>query len=433
MHYRPFTPWLSRTSAFWFSVYTALAAFLLYTAVYGFRKSFSSATFDGYQFIGIGYKVWMITAQVLGYATSKFIGIKFIAELRHKSRAASILALVAVAGLAWLLFALLPAPFNLLPIFMNGLSLGLIWGLIFSYLEGRLTTDALGAALSVSFIVSAGFSRSAGSFIMIDWQVPEIWMPFTVCVIFSLPLMLFLWCLDQVPPPRPEDERMRTKRVPMDGAARGRFIKEFGPGLVVLILAYILLTVLRDFRDNFSAELWAMFGYTGSPEIFVTSEIPVALVVLFVIGSLVMIRNNQLAFQMNHVIVIAGLVLIGLCTWLREQSLISPVTWMILTGTGLYLGYIPFNCILFERMIAAFRYTGTAGFVMYLSDAFGYAGSAALLLVKEFHTGAGDWAGFFSRLAYIVSAAGTVLMLMSWIYFRQKAVQSEKVQMAATG
>jgi len=33
-------------------------------------------------------------------------------------------------------------------------------GLIFSYLEGRQTTEALGAGLSVSFIFSAGFSKT---------------------------------------------------------------------------------------------------------------------------------------------------------------------------------------------------------------------------------------------------------------------------------
>jgi len=59
---------------------------------------------------------------------------------------------------------------------------------------------------------------------------------------------------------------------------------------------------------------------------------------------------------------------------------------MTIVGLGLYIGYIPFNCILFDRMIATFRMTGNVGFIMYLADSFGYLGSVSIILIKTlFH------------------------------------------------
>ncbi|MEO5978398.1 MAG: DUF5690 family protein, partial [Chryseolinea sp.] len=77
-------------------------AFSLYTCVYAFRKTFAVATFEGLAFAGISYKVWLVTSQVVGYAASKFVGIKVISELKPSLRSIGILMMVAVAGLSWL-------------------------------------------------------------------------------------------------------------------------------------------------------------------------------------------------------------------------------------------------------------------------------------------------------------------------------------------
>ena len=57
-----------------------VAAFGTYFCMYAFRKPFTAAEFAGYEWGGLGYKTLLVTAQVLGYTLSKFIGIKVIAE-----------------------------------------------------------------------------------------------------------------------------------------------------------------------------------------------------------------------------------------------------------------------------------------------------------------------------------------------------------------
>src|SRR5687768_14287891 len=92
------TRWLKQTNGFSFTLYATLTAFGLYTCVYAFRKTFSVATFDGISYLGISYKVWLVTFQVVGYALSKFVGIKIISELKAASRFTGILLMVTVAG-----------------------------------------------------------------------------------------------------------------------------------------------------------------------------------------------------------------------------------------------------------------------------------------------------------------------------------------------
>jgi hypothetical protein len=377
-------------------------------------------------FLGVSYKVWLVSAQVGGYALSKFVGIKIISELRSENRSASIKVLVAIAGVSWFLFAITPTPFNILFLFTNGIPLGLIWGMIFHYLEGRRTTEILGAGLSVSFIFSAGFAKSVGGFIMRDWGTSEYWMPFITSCLFTLPLLVFLWMLEQVPPPSSLDEQLRTKRYPMLAPQRRQFIGEFYVGVILLVISYVLLTAFRDFRDNFSVELWKGLGYNNSPEIFTQTEIPIAITVLVIMGSLMLIKNNAAALMTNMALIVIGLLMITVSTFLFERGQISPTTWMVFSGMGLYMGYVPFNSILFDRLLATFKIAGTVGFVIYVADAFGYLGSVGVLLIKEFGAVKLSWLNFFVRSAYLISIVGSILVAMSMVYFyrKQKRLQS---------
>ena len=134
------------------SVLAAISAFGAYTSMYAFRKAFAAGTFSGLQYWHIDYKVWLVVAQIIGYTLSKFYGIKFIAELKPGERAKNILLLIGIAWIALLLFAIVPAPYNIVFLLINGFPLGLIWGLVFGYLEGRKSTEFMAAVLSISLI-----------------------------------------------------------------------------------------------------------------------------------------------------------------------------------------------------------------------------------------------------------------------------------------
>lgn len=129
-----------------FMLFGATAAFCTYACMYAFRRGITAVTFEGMAFAGISYKIWLVTAQVFGYAMSKGIGIKVVSEMSPSRRAINILLFVLMALLALLGFALVPAPYNIIFLFLNGLPLGLVYGTMLGFLEvGGKRMDSLRA------------------------------------------------------------------------------------------------------------------------------------------------------------------------------------------------------------------------------------------------------------------------------------------------
>jgi hypothetical protein len=93
---------------------------------------------------------------------------------------------------------------------------------------------------------------------------------------------------------------------------------------------------------------------------------------------------------------------------------------MTLVGLGLYMVYIPFNSVFFDRLIATFKHAGNVGFLIYLADSFGYIGSVGVLMSKEIFKVKLNWVTFFSNSVIILSIAGLALTIFSAIYFLGK-------------
>ena len=411
---------LHKKSAWPHTLLTALSAFCVYTCMYAFRKPFTASGFDNLKFLSIDYKIWLVIAQTMGYTLSKFFGIRFIAEMKNEKRATSIIKLISISWIALLFFAIVPSPYNIIFLLINGFPLGVIYGLVFSYLEGRRTTEFLGALLATSFIFASGFTQSAGKYVMLQWNVSQWWMPWVTGLIFFIPLILFTWLLQKTPLPNQEDVSLRTERLPMTKKGRSNFLKSFFPGLILLIVAYVMLTIIRDYRSNFAANIWNELGYEKDASIFTRSELPASIVVLVLMSLLIFVKKNINALFINHIVIITGFLVATGFTLLFMKGRISPFWWMTMTGVGLYMSYVPFNCMLFERLIASFKYISNAGFIIYVADSFGYLGSDAVLLVKNFTHLDISWTDFFIRMVLFVSAIGIILIVLSSIYFRKK-------------
>lgn len=393
----------------------SFSAFTIYSCMYGFRKPYTVATYTNTYFLGISYKVCLVVAQVLGYMLSKFIGIRFISAMQPAKRAYFIILFIGLAWLSLLGFAVIPAPYNIICMFLNGLPLGLVFGLVFGFLEGRRTTEIMGAFLASSFIFASGLAKSIGKWLLLQWHITDWWMPFFAGLFFVFPLLVAVWLIQQVPAPSKEDIAHRTERYPMTKAERMAFIKTFGRAITPVVIAYGTFTIVRDFCEDFSNELWIETGYENNAGIFAKMSTNVSLMVLIIVGCFFLIKNNYKAFVATHYIVIFGLILSAIVTWLHASHLISPITWMLLSTTGIYLAYLPFNCLYFERMLSTYKIRANVGFVMYIADAFGYLGTVAVLLIKEFFSIKYSWVTFFSGLFYTACVVGTLLIAVSLI------------------
>ncbi|MGZ5134094.1 MAG: DUF5690 family protein [Flavitalea sp.] len=402
------------------ALYAALVAFLSYASIYAYRRPFTVATFEGLSFFGISYQSLLIISQGLGYMLSKFWGIKFISELKQLGRWKTSIILIGIAWFCLLIFAIVPAPYGMICLFVNGFMLGFMWGIVFSYIEGRRATDFIGSVLAVSFIFAGGLTRSIGKWLILEWNVSEQWMPFTTGLVFLFPLILFLFLLERIPPPDKYDIDERTKRSPMSPADRRKFLSKFGFGITAVTITYLFLTIMRDVRDNFMSNIWIELGYANNASIFAKTETNTSLVILLMISLMVLLRKNVTAFRIVHLAILAGFLLAGISSALFVAGSMNGAPWMQLVGLGLYMAYIPFNCIFFERMIATFRIGGNVGFLIYIADAFGYLGSISVMLAKEVMKVQLNWSQFYSQGVIICSVIGVFGTGISFFYFNRK-------------
>jgi len=410
------------------ALYAALVAFGTYVFVFGFRKSFTVCTFEGMSFGPIAYKTALVICQMLGYLMAKFYGIRFISGLQKANRYKIIFLLTGIAWLAWLLFALVPAPYNVLFLFLNGFPLGMLWGVVFSYVEGRRSTDFIGAALAVSFIFSAGWVKSVGGWLMQSFHVSEFWVPFCTGLVFAIPLVICVLGLERVPAPSPADEALRTPRVPMTGADRKNLLLQFLPGIIAFVSVYLFATIFRDIRDNFSADMWKEMGFAARPAVFTETETPITILILILMGAVVAIKNSFKALMVAHVFIFLGFIIALVSTYYFTQQSLDPFWWMLLVGLGLYLVYIPFNSIFFDRLIAAYAMKGNVGFFIYLADSIGYVGSVSVMLVKEGMRVQIQWTKFFSQSVMLLSVAGLFITAFSAYYFFSKTKTTPLIQ-----
>lgn len=410
----------------WVAILAAITSFSAYTAIFAYRKAFNVAPFGGHTLFGTDYKVVLVVTQILGYMASKFYGIRFIAALPRVRRHWLIFMLVGMAWVAWLLFALLPPPYNFWCLLLNGFPLGLIWGIVFSYVEGRRTTDLISAALAVSFIFASGLAKTTAQWVMTAWQVSEYWMPFMVGCIFAPALILFVFLLEKIPAPDEEDKLQRMDRQPMKKEDRKALLRGFLPGIIVLVVIYILVTMLREVRDSFMADMWRESGAVFMPGVFAKTETSISLIILVMIAVMIWLRNNFMAFMLAHWMMLTGFCITLLATLFYRQQQLDMYYWMLLVGLGLYMVYIPFNSILFDRFIATFRFNGNAGFLIYIADAYGYLGSVGVMISAGFFAKQVNWLQFYMQLVMIAGVTGIAGTIIAMFYFRYKRLQQQQ-------
>ncbi|MGV3603379.1 MAG: DUF5690 family protein [Dyadobacter fermentans] len=408
---------LTRSNSF-FIVWAVIASFGAYFCMYAFRKPFNAGLYQGLELGEVSYKAILIISQVAGYTLSKFAGIKVISELKHNARVRLVIGLILVAELALLCFGLVPYPYNFVFLFMNGLPLGMVYGVVFSFLEGRRFTEMLAMGLNISVVVASGILKT--TYIEIHDILPgisEFWMPFFMGLLFLPLFLMFVWMLSVIPKPTAEDMALRTERVPMTSADKRLVMRQFGFPIVCLVIFYATLVVVRDFRDNFTIEIWNEIDSDWGSSVLTTTEMVTGLVVLVIIGALAFVRDNLAGFRLAYLILFAGVILIGMGTLLFEKSLITGFYWMLMIGLGLFLAYTVLQTVVFERMIALYRVKANAGYFVYICESIGYLGSVGLLLYKEFFMKELSWSQVLMQFSYLQFGLGLLLLTLSNFYF----------------
>jgi hypothetical protein len=203
----------------------------------------------------------------------------------------------------------------------------------------------------------------------------------------------------------------------MDNRERLAFFKEFWPGLIAMMIFYMFVTAFRDFRDNFAPELWTAFGYGTPPTVFAVTELIVGVVVLIPICLFMLIKRPLPHFVVFHLLILGGMVIIAGVAFLYSIGALSGLLFMVLSGVFIFIAYVPFGCVIYDLLIATFRYKANSGFLIYVSDSLGYCASVTVMLVKNFAMTDTAWDKAFVIISYAVAASGVICMTIALAYY----------------
>jgi MFS family permease len=422
------SPWLV-------NLWAIIAAFGTYFCMYMYRKPFTVAAFKQ-ETLAAGVdgnwdqKAVLVSAQVIGYLISKIIGIRVVSEADRGRRAWMILGLIAAALASLLLFAVVPTSWQAPCMFLNGLPLGMVFGLVLGSLEGRQMTEALAAGLCASFILAGGVAKTVGQQLLdftqqrLQWSLAESerWMPFLAGLVFLIPICFFVWMLHQVPPPTQMDQVARSPRDPMRKEDRWRILKTYSVGIGAIAGMYLLLSILRSLRDDFAREILTGLGATIKSSDYASIDFWVMLVATLANASAVFIKDNRKALQLAFATCSVGFaVILASILGHRFWFSLSPAMLMVLIGAGLYLPYVAVHTTVFERIIACTRDRANVGFMMYVADSVGYLGYAILILAKNFFIGQipeTKFAEVFLWICILGAGVSMVMVAIAWQRFR---------------
>jgi len=255
----------------------------------------------------------------------------------------------------------------------------------------------------------------------------EFWMPAATGFLFFPAFLVAIGLLNQLPEPTARDIAARTEREPMDKIRRRAFLWLYLPGIVPLVTAYVVLTALRDYRDAYLVDVLNELGYSAHKAMISRMEFGVGLGVLATMALLYWIKDNQRALMTALAVIVAGFLIIGIASLLHLAGQISGFWWAALIGLGLYMAYVPYNSVLFDRLMASTGFVGTAVFAIYVADSAGYTCSVSVQVGKDLLAAEASRVQFLQGLGLLVSAVGAVSTMAAGIYFgRRGARHSER-------
>lgn len=408
------------TGQLWWAMFASFGA---YFCMYGLRKPFTAATYPNELLFGIDIKTALVIAQLCGYMLSKFIGVRVITELPVAKRAGVLVCLVVIAELALVLLNFLPLHLKPAAMFLNGLPLGMIFGMLLSFLEGRRLTEAMAAALCGSFIVADGAAKTVGTLVL-GAGAGLYAMPMITGGMFLLPFAVFVWMLAKVPQPSTEDIDERAARPPLSSIGRVQLLRFLGVAYICVVFSYTMLTILRGFRADFMPELLKGLNVTGNALIFTQSEAIIAAIVTLIAGLTSIIRKNRIAFGTALVLGILGFACVPLSILLHRFGVVNGFVTLTMVGSGIYLPYVLIHTTVFERWIAIVRRPGSAAFLLTLADAIAYLAYVAALLIKPMVQKSGNILGLFETVGLWISLSSIATLVAALVLTSKESSQT---------
>ena len=362
-------------------------------------------------------------AQSLGYFFSKIPAIALMSSsMFFNNRQAVISALYVVTaifcGVGFIIFDNAPIGQSV-AVGLSSLTVGMVYGGMISYAEGRGNTEIVVAALNLCLVLAGGLARVVGT-ALVNTRMKVQYVPGAACLIGLVVGLFLLDVLAHMPPPSRKDQERRGVRRAMTSEERWTFLKKYALGIFLSLIAYSALTSIRSFRDYFALELYTELngGQAPAASTYFLADFPGSLAVCCCLAMLSGVKSNRQAAGFMMAFMILGVVILGCGTLLHSHGLIGGMSWQVMSGVGIYTSYLVMGTAFFERLLAASGSEGTIVFLQFISDGCGWLGTIAILFWKNLGTDRhADVSKIFTIMSTWPSIAIFLLLVVMSMYF----------------
>ena len=159
---------------------------------------------------------------------------------------------------------------------------------------------------------------------------------------------------------------------------------------------------------------------TISSWLFAQVDGMVTLIILGIFAMMSLINSNYRVLQVLLAMVIGGAGTISYLAFNYDALQLPTLYWLFLQSLSLYIVYLSFQTLFFERFIACFKIKGNVGFFIATIDFIGYTGTVCVLLFKEFCSPDINWMEFYNQFSGWVGIVCSIAFIGSAIYLMQR-------------
>ena len=190
----------------------------------------------------IPLKDWLSYAFTVGFFIGKWPAYKFVPSITRSQRLHVLIVLFTLTSFFFTMFLPLQGPYSapikIISILIGSICCSAIFGIEFTYLEGRSNGDTYIAAVNCTVFFGSSICRAVGS-ALIRWGVVDSWMPILLVVLYAPITLMSLFCLDAIPDPTHADVVSMGDRTTMTSMEKSAFITNHIFGLVPLLIGYV--------------------------------------------------------------------------------------------------------------------------------------------------------------------------------------------------
>lgn len=401
------------------AVYIAIISSLTYFFQYFISTSMFAGSFDTSSFLG-NTKNALVISQSMSYIAGYIIGYFWLSKINKKNTFKYFILTIFGSFVPLLLFVTQLPVFQIIGTFISGVCITNIWGFIVFYVEGRHASSIIIMIIYMLLIIGGGFAKSVGA-ILLDNDINENLMVVYCGIIGLVGCIGFAILLNNTPERNEEEEKSKTIKKTGDDiiTIQNEFINKYKIGLLANSIVYGFISGYRKYRDYYSLELWIeLMGHNFNAGIYSYSDIIISIAVTLIYCLIIYIKSDITSFFVLLVIMIIGSFIIAISTLTYSYYEYESFIWIVLTGVGVYMAYVPPGVLLYDKLISATKTEISIVPIIFLSELIAQIVTLLIILIKSNIYTLYSYVSYFVYISYMTGGCVIVGMIISLYNFK---------------